>query len=395
MSATELLSHLSISPSIVKYEGHKHDFARFKNDVEIAVLQEFGQEGLEYLTEFHNPLNRFRWDPASLLPTLDGLTEFVDEDDKRIKVTSTVKRDRREENAAIRTRNKEIDRIGTGTFRIISVRCNTQLQMKFKELGGRTHVVWTFLEDNCGPSSLGPQDIGYAFMALLDFKMENNELFSNFIIVFESKTRYVGLSDLLALALLQSEGDGSAKVCLLPLRLQPAVRITKADRLDYPRTKGYLQQQDMLQHSRGLGAFPKGTKVVKDVIAPIASPTPVPASVQRVSKNKQVKTGSESSASPVKSARGPPKCFMCQEVGHLQWSCPVFIEFLAQKAKKSKKKAPSSSDDDAEDLSASEDEVSDDSTEVDVRKVGIRGVRKFGRVRSISPILGIPASRFG
>jgi hypothetical protein len=72
----------------------------------------------------------------------------------------------------------------------------------------------------------------------------------------------------------------------------------------------------------------------------------------------------------------------------------VFIEFLAQKAKKSKKKAPSSSDD-AEDLSASEDEVSDDSTEVDVRKVGIRGVRKFGRVRSISPILGIPASRFG
>ena len=373
MSATELLSHLSISPSIVKYEGHKHDFARFKNDVEIAVLREFGQEGLEYLTEFHNPLNRFCWDPAPLLPTLDGLTEFVDEDGKRIKVTYTVKRDRRVENATIRTRNKEIDRIGTGTFRFISVRCNTQLQMKFKELGGRTHVVWTSLEDNCGPSSLGPQDIGYAFMALLDFKMENNELFSNFIIVFVRKTRYVGLSDLLALALLQSEGDGSAKVCLLPLRLQPAVRITKADCLDYPQTKGYFQQQDMLQHSRGLCAFSKGPKVVKDVIAPIASPTPVPASVQRVSKNKQVKTGSESSASLVKSARGPSKCFMCQEMGHLQWSCPTFIEFLAQKAKKSKKKAPPSSDD-ADDLSASEDEASDDSTEVDVPRVGVEVV---------------------
>jgi hypothetical protein len=227
----------------------------------------------------------------------------------------------------------------------------------------------------------------------LDFKMENTELFSNFIIVFESKTRYVGLSDLLALALLQSEGDGSAKVCLLPLRLQPAVRITKADRLDYSRTKGYLQQQDMLQHSRGLGAFTKGSKVVKDVIAPIASPTPVPASVQRVSKNKQVKNGSESFAPPVKSTRGPPTCFLCQEVGHLQWSCPAFIQFLAQKVKKSKKKDHPSSDD-GEDLSASEDEASDDSTEEDVRKVGARGVRKFDRVRSISPILGIPASRF-
>ena len=44
MSATELLSHLRISPSIVKYEGHKHDFARFKNDVEIAVLQELARK---------------------------------------------------------------------------------------------------------------------------------------------------------------------------------------------------------------------------------------------------------------------------------------------------------------------------------------------------------------
>ena len=123
MSATELLFHLRISPSIVKYEGHKHDFARFKSDVEIAVLQEFGQEGLEYLTEFHNPLNRLRWDPAApLLPTLDGLTEVVDEDGKRIKVTSTVKRDHREQNASIHTRNKEIDRIVTDTFMIISVR---------------------------------------------------------------------------------------------------------------------------------------------------------------------------------------------------------------------------------------------------------------------------------
>ena len=142
MSATELLSYLSISPSIVKYEGHKHDFERFKNDIEFAVLQEFGHKGLEYLTEFHNPLNRLCWDPAApLLPTLDGLTEFVDEDGKRIKVTSTVKRDRREQNASIHTHNKEIDRIVTGTFMIISVRCNTQLQMKFKELGGRTHAV--------------------------------------------------------------------------------------------------------------------------------------------------------------------------------------------------------------------------------------------------------------
>ena len=141
MFATELLSYLSISPSIVKYKGHKHDFERFQNDVEIAVLREFGQEGLEYLTEFHNPLNRFRWDPAPLLPTLDSLTEFVDEDGTRIKVTSTVKRDRREQNAAIRTRNKEIEKMATGTFRIISVRCNTQLQMKFKELGGHTPVV--------------------------------------------------------------------------------------------------------------------------------------------------------------------------------------------------------------------------------------------------------------
>jgi hypothetical protein len=115
-------------------------------------------------------------------------------------------------------------------------------------------------------------------------------------------------------------------------------RFVTADRLDYSRTKGYLQQQDMLQHSRGLGANTKGSKVVKNVIAPIASPTPVTASVQRVSKNKQVKNGSESSASPAKSTRRPPTCFLGQEVGHLQWSCPAFIQFLAQEAKKSKKK---------------------------------------------------------
>ena len=53
------------------------------------------------------------------------------------------------------------------------------------------------------------------------------------------------------------------------------------------------------------------------------------------------------------------------------------------------------SSDDGEDLSASEDKASDDFTEVHVRRVVARGVRKFDRVRSISPILGIPASRFG
>jgi hypothetical protein len=58
----------------------------------------------------------------------------------------------------------------------------------------------------------------------------------------------VNLGDMLALALLQSEGDGKYKVCVLSQRLQAAVCHTKAHNMDYSTTNGYVLQQDMLQH---------------------------------------------------------------------------------------------------------------------------------------------------
>jgi hypothetical protein len=215
--------------------------------------------------------------------------------------------------------------------------------------------------------------------------MEHNDLFCNFIIVFESKTRYVKLGDVSALALLQSEGDGKYKVCVLPQRLQAAVRHTKADKMDYSTTKEYVLQQDMLQHSRGLSALPRHSKM--------SAPDPPTCDVSHVKK--VTKSGT----------RKPPViCFLCDEPGHIKEYCPVRLEVLAQKKrqlKKSKKPISESSDEDdhdidndADDSQVSAGEESDASTEVSVRKTP--SVRKsFHRVRSISPILNIPASRFG
>ena len=113
----------------------------------------------------------------------DGKTEIEDEDGRKVKVTQAVKRDRREEIAAVRLRNKDIEKLYTVSFKILSIHCNKPLNLKFKELGGVSYRAWKYLTDSYGPASLGSQDIGYAFMALLEMKMAHKDLFSNFIIV--------------------------------------------------------------------------------------------------------------------------------------------------------------------------------------------------------------------
>ena len=133
----------------------------------------------------------------------------------------------------------------------------------------------------------------------------------------------------------------------------------------------------------------------------LLAPASTSASVQRVSKQSAAK-GDDHAGSPKRhsapngpSRRGFVECYFCHELGHMLMACPKLTKLVAQGAavelKKQSKKVPQSSVVD-EDTSASEDEVSDDSTEVDVRRIGRR---RIGRISSVSPILGIPASRFG
>ena len=399
MSADDVISCATLA--LVKFDGQKQDFERLRNDVEIAVLQELGQEGYEFLFEFYDPRHRNRWVITPLPMSYDGKTEIEDEDGRKVKVTPAVKRDRREEIAAVRLRNKDIEKLYTVSFKIVSIHCNKPLNLKFKELGGVSYRAWKYITDSFGSACLGPQDIGYAFMALLEMKMAHKDLFSNFIIVFECKKRYVGLDDVLALALLQSEGDGIYKVCMLPPRLQPAVRFTKADKMDYDVTKEYLHQQDMLQHSRGLSGPSRNAKVTEDVAGSLDSTVPHPGKVQKVSTQKGNSRSAPRAESSEPPLRPPMICYNCQEVGHHANACPkkateiaaAAFELLVQqqkKKKKQKKKAkqivPSS--DEELDASESEEESSDGTTDVAVRQI------RTTRYRSISPILGIPASRF-
>ena len=53
MSADNVISSATLA--LEKFGGQKSDFERLRNDVEIAVLQELGQEGYEFLFEFYDP----------------------------------------------------------------------------------------------------------------------------------------------------------------------------------------------------------------------------------------------------------------------------------------------------------------------------------------------------
>ena len=338
------------------FDGQKSDYERYANVVELSVLQECGQEGYDYLYCYEDEANQHRWDILPVPDSYDDVSYLVDDDGHRTKVTYQMKRERRDERAAIRAGNRDIEKLRTSLFKIQSIPVNLQLQMKFKEFVGSPHSVLKFMRETYGPTSLGPQDIGYAFLALIELKMAHHELFSNFIIVFEMKKRYVGLDDVLALALLQAEGDGQYKVCVIPQRLLFAVRFTKADKMDYETTKAYLTQQDMLQHSRGLAPLPRIAKVLTD--------DPTKSTIQRVTKSGESTKEVPEVSVPPKSSTKEVLCYFCYEHGHTAPTCAVRAKVIALAiaepiSKKVSKKAPSSSESDDYESDAETDSSTD------------------------------------
>ena len=298
-----------------KFHGQKTDFKRFEDEIDTALRSHVGEDGVRYLfTKWPRRADQSadqqgeydtgpEFTTVAYLPSLEGVTVVVEKDEHGaqvidiatgtvilIQVTPAMRKDRREENESIRKMNERIHRIKTGCMRILTERSSESLNIKYAQLKC-PHTSWRWLCAEFGPISLGQEDIGTEFLAVMAITMDYEEHFHEFMITFSRRMSHVQGTPAQARGLLLSDRNTNVlKKQVLPDRLMEAARRCKDDSKMYDECIVYLRNKDQEQHAAG----------------------------QLKPNSKKVMALSNQEAAPRSTTR---KCYNCGNFGHLQGDC--------------------------------------------------------------------------
>lgn len=148
--------------------------------------------------------------------------------------------------------NARFDKMEIVCWRACNKYVNESLKTQFTALNCDPIACYHYMINTFGPVSRGAADTGATLLAMIRLKMENEDFFCNFTVVFEDKMREAKMSKNLAVGLLHSDGQGEYGIQMLPDRLIPAVTHCKNENKDYEGTTSYILQVDTNQHKSGI-----------------------------------------------------------------------------------------------------------------------------------------------
>jgi hypothetical protein len=236
------------------FNGLKSEFEKFENFIRGEIQDRFNSRGIRYLfTDATVTTQEFALKQMPM--SYEGLNQVTLTDPQGaqtvVQITRELRNDRREERKLVKQENDEIIELETEVMRILRKHVNESIQHKFQEFDNDPIQCWGYIETTYGPESRGAQDIVVALKNLLNTRMDNDEVFSNFIINFERKADYCGIPQHAMLGLLQSkESEGNIKLQILPDRLMKDVEESIERNLNYPKFREYLIERDNSQHEQ-------------------------------------------------------------------------------------------------------------------------------------------------
>lgn len=311
------------------FNGLKSEYEKFENFIRGEIQDRFNSRGIRYLfTDATVTTDEFNQKPMPM--SYEGLNQVTLTDPQGaqtvVQITRELRSDRREERKLVKQENDEIIELETEVMRILRKHVNESIQHKFQEFENDPIQCWGYIERTYGPESRGAQDIVVALKNLLNTRMDNDEVFSNFIINFERKAEYCGIPQHAILGLLQSkESEGNIKLQILPDRLMRDVEESIERNLTYGQFREYIIERDNSQHEQN---FQTGKSFKKRAFRASSKD-------ERGGKNKDDKFCSENPRTVL--------CFNCQndrphmardcqldacgfceefKVGHTSFNCP-------------------------------------------------------------------------
>ena len=238
-------------PTKWKFQGQKDDFPHLRNMIENEVMAEHGGgvRGRNFLFNF-NPTN------SEHAPVILPMPLEVNEDVNGIPATleMCIRRDRQIE--AARKSNQDYAAMEGACYKALQKFVNDSMVTKFVQLNTDPIACWEYLLTTFGPNSNGPADIGANFMAVIAMRMAHEDLFSSFVVILESKMELAGVTKVIAVGLLHSDGSGIYGIQMLPDRLMKAVRQCKHENKNFDETSTFLISVDSFQHQSGIGQTP-------------------------------------------------------------------------------------------------------------------------------------------